>query len=105
MMQPKITHGKGTGLGEPITKRQWSRLGHINVTESHRARAMRELVKIVQNVGMPVKVGIDVDAHRLNLAFNLPDSGKQVDKMLFQLFDFLRVSHRYSTCPDVGRLK
>jgi hypothetical protein len=92
----------GSGLEKPFTKRQWSALGHVNVSKAHSIRATRVLVKQLQNIGVPVEVGIDLRAHRLHLAFELPDSGKRVSKILFQLFDFLFVSHKYARKPNAG---
>jgi hypothetical protein len=79
-------------------------LGYINVTKVHRRRALCELGKLMQNIGMPVQVGVDIDAHRLNLAFKLSDSGKSLNKMLLRLFDFLSVTHKYVLPSKVKKM-
>ena len=32
------------------------------------------LMNLLKNIGMPIKVGIDIDAHRLDLSFKCDDS-------------------------------
>ena len=88
----------GTGLRKPYTRREWSRLGHVNASKMDTKRASRILINELQNFGMPVEVGVDIASHRLNIAFELPDSGKRVSKVLLKVYNFLGVSHRYVKC-------
>jgi hypothetical protein len=83
-----------------MTKKEWLSFGHIDVSKSRSRLASRMIVQYLQNIGMPIEVGIDVAAHRLNLGFKLPDSGKSTAKLLFQLFEFLSVSHRFAKWPN-----
>jgi GH35 family endo-1,4-beta-xylanase len=83
----------------PISKRELN-LRYVNVFKSDRKRATRLLINELQNIGMPVEVGIDLQSHRFNLAFKLPNSGKRTSKLISKLFNFASVTHKFAVDFD-----
>jgi hypothetical protein len=82
-----------TGMA-PLSDSESLRFRHVNVVKIKRARTVRVMHKMLQNIGMPVEVRIDIATHRFYLCFETPNLGKGQDEIVAKLFDLLGFSHK-----------
>ena len=87
---PRYRTQNYTGLALPGTREAESALRNVNMAKVRVAASWAVLVKLLKDVGMPVQVGIDVGAHRLNLSFKAGDS---IESLLQQFSKLVIVFH------------
>jgi hypothetical protein len=63
-----------TGLVTPLSDDDLSFRRHVNVKKANWCVAIGMNGKRVQNVGVPIQIGVDVEAHRIELFFEQSDS-------------------------------